>query len=97
LDELGPDGNAAAGTLGGSSPSRRPPPNTGRAGAEGPAGSGAIAYEGAVGTVQQPCSNPSEYPETTRNVLQAKSLYLQGFCKLQKASILAAPTCRCSY
>jgi hypothetical protein len=34
--------------------------------------------------VQQPCSNPSKYPEMSRNVFKAKYVYLQVFYKLQK-------------
>jgi hypothetical protein len=35
--------------------------------------------------VQQPCSNPSESPETLRNAPMGKYGYLQVFCKLQNA------------
>jgi hypothetical protein len=38
----------------------------------------------ALTSVQQPCSNPSKYPEMSRNVFEAKYVYLQAFCKLQK-------------
>jgi hypothetical protein len=84
LDELGLDGNAAAGTLGEvfSFEATAAEHRCGGCGRTGRLGND--SHEEAVGTVQQPCSNPSEYPETMRNVLQAKSRYLQVFCKLQK-------------
>ena len=41
-------------------------------------------FLGGVGVryVQQPCSNPDEYPETLRKASYKKYLYLQGFCEL---------------
>src|SRR5215211_245360 len=38
----------------------------------------------AVISVQQPCSNPSKYPEMPRNALVQEYGYLQGFCTLEK-------------
>jgi hypothetical protein len=35
--------------------------------------------------VQQPCSNPSKYPETLRKAPYSKYGDLQAFCKLQKS------------
>ena len=32
--------------------------------------------------VQQPCSNPSKYPETLRKALTQEYVYFQVFCKL---------------
>jgi hypothetical protein len=37
------------------------------------------------GLVQQPCSNPGEYPENLRRLSLRKYAYLQVFCKLWKA------------
>jgi hypothetical protein len=34
--------------------------------------------------VQQPCSNPSKYPDTLRKALTQEYIYFQVFCKLQK-------------
>src|SRR5687768_9079226 len=38
----------------------------------------------ALTSVQQPCSNTSKSHEMSRNVFEAKYVYLQVFCKLQK-------------
>ena len=38
----------------------------------------------ALTSVQQPCSNPSKYPEMSRNALVQKYGYLQVFCTLEK-------------
>src|SRR5215204_3037020 len=35
-------------------------------------------------SVQQPCSNPSESPETLRKAFTQEYVYFQVFCKLQK-------------
>ena len=35
--------------------------------------------------VQQPCSNPDEYPEKWGKVSSSKYAHLQQFCKLQKS------------
>ena len=41
--------------------------------------------------MQQPCSNPSESPETLRNAPMDKYGYLQVFCKLQNAPATIVP------